>query len=79
MGWRRRLNIITMTTMMARPIPATTGPTTQRRLLRLGSGRMLLHVFMSSQGSSGGGRVADGMYGSKGMSNERRGENGDEV
>ena len=66
MGWRRRLNMMTMTTMMARPMPATTGPTTQSKLFRRGSGRMLLQLFRSSHGGSlAGGRVAEGMYGSE--------------
>ena len=64
-GCRFRLNTITKTTRRARPIPATTGPTTQPRLApRAGLGMRLQSMPEHSPGVAGG-RVALGVYGSE--------------
>ena len=54
-GWWRLLNTMTRTTRRARPMPATTGPTTQTRLVRgVWLGMRLQSMPLQSPGVAGG-------------------------
>merc|ERR1719336_1120281 len=73
-GCRLRLKTMKRTTNKASPIPATTGPTTHTKLvLGVWDGIRLQSIPLHSPGVAGG-RVAEGVYGSKGISRERFGE-----